>query len=122
MPQSVLVGASLAVGLAMWADRRRKGEEQDWQARTPRARSLLTAIGVIGMVVSAILYTTVHSDQAFAYRGGFLLAAIAASAVLLSVSCAQFSPVAKLSGSSSSPLSGGCPMACTSGTSRSSRS
>ncbi|MGD0391779.1 MAG: acyltransferase family protein [Acidimicrobiales bacterium] len=94
--QSVLVGASLAVGLAMWADRRRKGEEQDWQARTPRARSLLTAIGVIGMVVSAILYTTVHSDQAFAYRGGFLLAAIAASAVLLSVSCAQFSPVAKL--------------------------
>ena len=90
------VGASLAVGLAMWADRRRKGEEQDWQARTARARSLLTAIGVIGIAVTAILCITVHSDQAFAYRGGFLLAAIAASAVLLSVSCAQSSPVAKV--------------------------
>ena len=35
-------------------------------------------------------------DDAFAYSGGFLLAALAASAVLLSVSCAQFSPVARL--------------------------
>ena len=94
--QSVLVGAALAVGLAMWAERRRTGAGQDWQARTPWARNILTAIGVIGIVGSAILYTTVHSDEAFAYRGGFLLAALAASAVLLSVSCAQFSPVARL--------------------------
>ncbi len=94
--QSVLVGASLAVGLAMWAERRRKGAEQDWQARTPGARALLTVIGVMGVAVTAILCTTVHSDQAFAYRGGFLLAAVAASAVLLSVSCAQFSLVAKV--------------------------
>jgi peptidoglycan/LPS O-acetylase OafA/YrhL len=94
--QSVLLGATLAVGLAMWAERRRKGEEQDWQARTPRARYLLTGLGVAGIVGSAILYTTVHSNQAFAYRGGFLLAALAASAVLLSVACAQFSPVSRL--------------------------
>ncbi len=94
--QSVLVGASLAVGLAMWAERRRKGAEQDWQARTPWARHVLTAVGVIGIVTSAVLYTAVQSDDAFAYRGGFLLAALAASAVLLSVSCAQFSPVARL--------------------------
>src|ERR1700689_163595 len=33
--QSVLVGASLAVGLAMWAGRRSRGAAQDWQARTP---------------------------------------------------------------------------------------
>ncbi len=94
--QSVLIGASLAVGLAMWADRRRKGAEQDWQARTARARFLLTAIGVAGIAGTAVLCITVHSDQAFAYRGGFFLAAIAASAVLLSVSCAQSSPVAKV--------------------------
>jgi peptidoglycan/LPS O-acetylase OafA/YrhL len=94
--QSVLVGATLAVGLAMWAERRRKGAEQDWQVRTRWARHLLTAVGVIGIVTSAVLYTAVQSDDAFAYRGGFLLAAIAASAVLLSVSCAQFSPVARL--------------------------
>jgi peptidoglycan/LPS O-acetylase OafA/YrhL len=94
--QSVLVGASLAVGLAMWAERRRKGAEQDWQVRTAWARHVLTAIGVAGIVGSALLYTRVQSNDAFAYRGGFLLAAIAASAVLLSVSCAQYSPVARL--------------------------
>jgi peptidoglycan/LPS O-acetylase OafA/YrhL len=60
------------------------------------ASLVLTAIGIIGIVGSIVLYTTVHSDEAFAYRGGFLIAALAASAVLLSVSCAQFSPVARL--------------------------
>jgi peptidoglycan/LPS O-acetylase OafA/YrhL len=94
--QSILVGASLAVGLAWWAERRRKGAENDWQARTPRARHLLTALGVTGIAGSVILYLTVHSDEAFAYRGGFLLAALAGAAVLLSVSCAQFSPVSRL--------------------------
>ncbi len=94
--QSVLVGASLAAGLALWVGRRRNGSPQDWQARTPWARHVLTAVGAIGIVGSAILYTTVHSDQAIAYRGGFLLAALAAAAVLLSVSCAQSSPVARL--------------------------
>ena len=76
--------------------RRRKGDELDWQARTPWGRLVLTVIGVIGLAVSSVLYVTVHSDDAFAYRGGFLLAALAASAVLLSVSCAQYSPVARL--------------------------
>ena len=95
--QSVLVGASLALGLAMWAGRRRKGAGQDWQARTPWARHVLTAIGVVGIVGERRSCTRrCSSDEAFAYRGGFLLAAIAASAVLLSVSCAQFSPVARL--------------------------
>ena len=31
--QSVLIGATLAIGLRMWAERKRKGEELDWQAR-----------------------------------------------------------------------------------------
>jgi peptidoglycan/LPS O-acetylase OafA/YrhL len=94
--QSVLVGATLAVGLAMWAQSRRKGDAQDWQARTPWARHVLTAVGVAGIVGSALLYTKVNTYEALAYRGGFLLAALAGAAVLLSVSCAQFSPVARL--------------------------
>ena len=94
--QSVLVGATLAVGLRLWAERNRKGAEEDWQARTPWARHVLTAIGVLGLGVSIVLYVKVHSDDAFAYRGGFLIASLAASAILLSVSCAQFSPVARL--------------------------
>jgi hypothetical protein len=51
---------------------------------------------VLGIVVSAVLYTSVNSSDVFVYRGGFLIAALAASAVLLSVSCAQSSPVAKV--------------------------
>ena len=58
--------------------------------------AVLTVIGVIGLAVSIVLYITVHSDDAFAYRGGFFIAALAACAVLLSVSCAQFSPLARL--------------------------
>ena len=78
--QSVLVGATLAIGLRLWAESRRKGDELNWQARTPWARLVLTVIGVIGLAVSIVLYITVHSDDAFAYRGGFLIAALAASA------------------------------------------
>jgi acyltransferase-like protein len=94
--QSVLVGATFAIGIRLWAERRRKGDESNWQARTPWARLVLTIVGAIGVAISIVLYTTVHSDDAFAYRGGFLLAALAASAVLLSVSCAQYSPLARL--------------------------
>lgn len=94
--QSVLVGATLAIGLALWAARNRKGDEQDWQARTPWARWVLTAVGTVGLVVSGILVTSVHSDDAFVYHGGFFLAAVASALVLLSVSCAQTSPVARL--------------------------
>jgi peptidoglycan/LPS O-acetylase OafA/YrhL len=94
--QSVLVGAALAVGLAMWAERRRAGHAQDWQAGTPWARHLLTVIGVIGIVGSAALYVKVNAFEAFVYRGGFLLAALFAACVLLSVSCAQTSPVARM--------------------------
>ena len=57
---------------------------------------MLTVIGFIGLGVSIFLYVSVHSDDAFAYRGGFLIASVAASAMLLSVSCAQFSPLARL--------------------------
>ena len=57
---------------------------------------VLTVIGFIGLAISIVLYITVHSDDAFAYRGGFLIAAPAACAILLSVSCAQFSPLARL--------------------------
>ncbi len=94
--QSVLIGATLAVGVRIWAEHKRKGAEMDWQARTAWGRGVLTGIGVIGLGVSILLYMKVQADDAFAYRGGFSIAALAASAVLLSVSCAQFSPVARL--------------------------
>ena len=109
--QSVLVGATLAVGLALWSERRKRRDRAqqpdgstdamvatgyDWGARTATGRWLLTAVGALGIVVSAVLYTSVNPGEAFVYRGGFLLAALAASAVLLSVCCAQQSPVSRI--------------------------
>jgi hypothetical protein len=99
-----------AVGLAMWSESRAQRDVSqgrrtvpdgvrttfDWEARTRRGRLWLTAIGTAGMVGSAILYTSVNSTEAFVYRGGFLLASLAAAAVLLSVSYAQRSPVARI--------------------------
>ena len=108
--QSLLVGAALAVGLALWSERRWQrelGQEQtpsshdagaasDWAARTSRGRRWLTVVGLGGIVGSAVLYMTVNAGDAFAYRGGFLLASLATGAVLLSISCAQRSPVARI--------------------------
>ena len=68
--QSVFVGATFALGIRLWAERRRKGDESNWQARTPWARLVLTVVGAIGVAISIVLYTTVHSDDAFAYREG----------------------------------------------------
>ena len=38
-------GATLAICLRLWAERRRKGDELNWQARTPWARQVLTVVG-----------------------------------------------------------------------------
>ena len=56
----------------------------------------LTLVGAIGLAINTILCITVHSEDAFTYRGGFLVAASATAAILLSVSCVQFSPLARL--------------------------
>jgi peptidoglycan/LPS O-acetylase OafA/YrhL len=108
--QSVLVGAALAVGLAMWAERRGRREAVresrssddrapttfDWEARSHGGRVILTLLGTAGLIGSAVLYTSVNPTEAFVYRGGFLLASLAACAVLLCVSCHQRSPVARI--------------------------
>jgi peptidoglycan/LPS O-acetylase OafA/YrhL len=107
--QSLLVGAALAVGLSLWADRRRRqgvtpdeagkgrapGGDPAWAARTTPGRRAVTAVGVAGVAGSAALWTTVSYNEPFAFRGGFLLAALATAAVLFSVVSAQRSALAR---------------------------
>jgi peptidoglycan/LPS O-acetylase OafA/YrhL len=107
--QSLLVGAALAVGLSLWADRRRRdgvapgGPEQGqafggdpaWAARTAPGRRAVAAVGLVGVAGSALLWTKVSYNDPFAFRGGFLLAALATAAVLFSVVCAQRSALAR---------------------------
>jgi peptidoglycan/LPS O-acetylase OafA/YrhL len=108
--QSLLVGAALAVGLSLWADRRRRhgvvmpasaergpalGGDPAWVARTPLGQWAVTAVGLVGVAGSALLWTKVSYNELFAFRGGFLLAALATAAVLFSVVCAQRSVLAR---------------------------
>lgn len=106
--QSLLVGAALAVGLSLLAERRRHrktnsstatatatataagmGGDPAWAATTTVARGVVSGLGVLGVAGSVVLWTLVSPNDAFAYRGGFLLAALATALVLTSVVCAQ---------------------------------
>ena len=108
--QSLLVGAALAASLSLWADhrrrmgplpaltnqvRRRLGGDPAWAVQTVRGRATAHAVGVAGVAVSAVLWTVVSYNDSFAYRGGFLLAALATTAVLFSVVCSQRSLLAR---------------------------
>ena len=108
--QSLLVGAALATGLSLWADYRRRtgrvpsgterrfrslGGDPAWAVQTARGRAAALVIGLAGVAASALLWTLVTYNDPFAYRGGFLLAALATSAVLFSVVCAQRSILAR---------------------------
>ena len=66
-----------------------------WAARTVRGRAAALLVGLAGVVVSALLWTLVSYNDAFAYRGGFLLAALATTAVLCSVVISQQSVLAR---------------------------
>jgi peptidoglycan/LPS O-acetylase OafA/YrhL len=108
--QSLLVGAALAVSLSLWADRRRRtgtmpaeagrvrrrvGGDPAWAVRTARGRAGALAVGLAGVAASAVLWTVISPNEALAYRGGFLLAALATTAVLFSVVCSQRSILAR---------------------------
>jgi peptidoglycan/LPS O-acetylase OafA/YrhL len=108
--QSLLVGAALAASLSLWADHRRRagplpalagrvrhplGGDPAWAVQTVRGRVASLAVGVAGVAVSAVLWTVVSYNDSFAYRGGFLLAALATTAVLFSVVCSQRSALAR---------------------------
>ena len=107
--QSLLVGAALAVLLSLWADRRRRvgtvpagsdqarrlGGDPAWAVQSVRGRAAVLGIGLAGVAISAVLWTVVSYNDAWAYRGGFLVAALATTAVLFSVVCSQHSILAR---------------------------
>lgn len=106
--QSLLVGAAVAVALALWANRRRgvggdpdaglaaRSHDAVWAPRSALGRAGVEALGVAGVIGCALLWTLVSDNDSFAYRGGFLLAALGTSAVLCSVVCSQRSALARL--------------------------
>ncbi len=108
--QSLLIGAALAASLSLWAEHRHRagtvppgsgrirrppGGDPAWAVQTARGRAVVLAVGLAGVGISAVLWTVVSYNDAFAYRGGFFLAALATTAVLFSVVCSQRSVLAR---------------------------
>ncbi|HEX3948167.1 MAG TPA: acyltransferase family protein, partial [Acidimicrobiales bacterium] len=111
--QCLLVGASLAVSLALIARERARrprpaatgptharravplGGDPGWTATTVTGRGVLTGAGLAGLAGSAVLWSKLGGDSPLLYRGGFLLAAAATAAVLVSVVCVQRSLLAR---------------------------
>ncbi|MHB8219441.1 MAG: DUF459 domain-containing protein [Acidimicrobiales bacterium] len=100
--QVLLVGATLAVVLAMVAERRRSqgtvpvtrtphpvGGDPAWVAKGGVAKNALVVAGGFGLVVSAVMWWRVSYNASFLWRGGFLVAALATAAVLGCVVCVQ---------------------------------
>jgi peptidoglycan/LPS O-acetylase OafA/YrhL len=99
--QSLLVGAALSVSLTLLAKRRADSGDltstpSAWSASTVRGRRVFVVVGIVGVGVTAALWTLVSVDDAFAFRGGFLLAAAGTACVLASVVVAPGSVLTRL--------------------------
>jgi hypothetical protein len=84
--QALLVGAAIAIGLTLWKD----GSARRWFTRSA---SVLALAGVAG---TAALWATTSETSTFAFSGGFLVASLAAGAVVLGCAVSPRSLVVRL--------------------------
>lgn len=98
--QSLLVGAALAVILAMVAQRRGAptGLQAAWQPVSRPARVAVAALGLAGLAGAATMWATTSGTSAFLYEGGFLLVALAAAAVIAAAVCLPAGALARTLG------------------------
>jgi peptidoglycan/LPS O-acetylase OafA/YrhL len=84
--QALLVGAAIAIGLTLWKD----GSARRWFTRFT---GVLALAGVAG---TAALWATTTETSTFAFSGGFMVASLAAGAVVLGCATAPRSLVVRL--------------------------
>jgi len=84
--QALLVGAAISIGLTLWPE---------WSRRRAR-RSLASVLALVGIGGTAALWATTSENSTFAFSGGFLLASLAAGAVVLGCAVAPRSLVVRL--------------------------
>jgi peptidoglycan/LPS O-acetylase OafA/YrhL len=87
--QALLVGAALAVGLAVAAAQRgaATGDPVSWRPVTPWGRALVAALGLAGAAGTAAMWATASGTSPLLYEGGFLLVAVCAAGVVASAVC-----------------------------------
>jgi peptidoglycan/LPS O-acetylase OafA/YrhL len=83
--QSLLVGAALAIALALHDP-----------SRTRAGRRALAGFALAGAVGTAALWTRVDQSSAIAFRGGFFLAALGTAGVVAGTSRLERNPVSRL--------------------------
>jgi hypothetical protein len=91
--QSILVGSVLACTLTLVQRHRGKAG----MAPVASSRSLqvaLTILGLAGVAGTVALTTTLSGTDALAYRGGFLLSALSAAALITGAICVRGGPIA----------------------------
>ena len=91
--QSILVGAVLACVLTL-VQRRRGLAGMAPVATAPGLRALLTVVGLAGLAGTLVLTTTLTGTSPAAYRGGFLVSALSAAALITGAVCVSGGPIA----------------------------
>ena len=84
--QALLVGAAIAIGLTLWKD----GSGRRWFTR------LASVLALAGVAGTAALWATTSESSTFAFNGGFMVASLAAGAVVLGCAVAPRSLVVRL--------------------------
>jgi peptidoglycan/LPS O-acetylase OafA/YrhL len=84
--QALLVGAAVAIGLTLW----REGSGRRWFTR------LASVLALAGVAGTAALWATTSETSTFAFSGGFLVASLAAGAVVLGCAVSPRSLVVRL--------------------------
>ncbi len=85
--QGLLVGAALAAAFARWGS-----------VRGARGRGAMAGLAVVGVAGTALLWWRVPETSSLAFHGGFLLASLAAAAVVAGAVQAPASPVPRVLG------------------------
>jgi peptidoglycan/LPS O-acetylase OafA/YrhL/lysophospholipase L1-like esterase len=100
--QALLIGAALAIVLARPAGHEEGDGRSSWKlslvrtATSPAARWILMVGGAAGLAAIVTMSVVVNSGTGWLYQGGFGLVALAAAAVVASVSLVPDSPWARL--------------------------
>ena len=93
--QSILVGAVLACTLTL-VQRHRGHTGMAPTASSAPARAALTVVGLCGLAGTVVLTATVSGTSALAYRGGFLVSALSAAALITGAVCVAGGPIARV--------------------------
>ena len=93
--QSILVGAALACVLTL-VQRHRGLDGMAPVARTTPARVALTLVGLAGFAGTLALTYSLTGTASVAYRGGFLVSALSAAAIILGAVCVARGPIARV--------------------------